>query len=480
MIAACFAVFAVASAAAQDRPENVSLFGRRYDGFRSMFAAQGLSLAGVPDFTEHAGERPDDWIVVALGDVSALPEPSGGWDQFVRRGGVILVASDHGRAPIGGEFNVTFWPQPVTAAPGVECYPRGQRDCPLLSEFTEGSPLFEGIDDLALNRSGYLDVLRSDRFSTSANLPPGTTDSAGRPIGGKPVIYGAAYGKGRFLFAADHSLFINETMLNEDDLPLNAPFAANAVEWLIADRTRDNLKVLFLEDGKAIDEWIDPRFTKGDWPTSTLQERMQALDKLLQAMNRLVLEQQSRRDPDTGLTMYNQAVRNWESRQPPTRFLQAALWGLAAFLVLTTLAWLLGRRAPATERGAGGKSDKPTTPPPYGPKSEDDPAHRSLLDRRRIEMLEDGHYVDLARRLARVWLTQQLGAPPSGPPVEPFVLNGASPRLRARWKDAWTLATDADHPPMSLTQFQRFRADLASIQQALDRWRRSPAPKENA
>jgi hypothetical protein len=46
--------------------------------------------------------------------------------------------------------------------------------------------------------------------------------------------------------------------------------------------------------------------------------------------------------------------------------------------------------------------------------------------------------------------------------------------MRGRWREAWALATDADHSAMTLVQFQRFRADLTSIQQLLDRWRRSP------
>jgi hypothetical protein len=247
------------------------------------------------------------------------------------------------------------------------------------------------------------------------------------------------------------------------------------------------LKVLFLEDGQPIDEWIDPRYLTGDWPTSTLQEKMQSLDKLLRSVDRMILEQQSRKDPNTGLTLYNQSIRNWESRQRPTAFLQAALWGLAAFLMMTTAGWLLGRRNRITERATSGQAgDKPTPPPPYGPKSDDDPSQRSLLDRRRIEMLEEGHYVDLARRLSRVWLTQQLGETPSGPVLEHPALRGASWRLKGCWKAAWTLATDGDHPRVTLAHFQRFRADLASIQQLLDRWRRSPesygtfALKENA
>jgi len=484
MAVALAVAFPSAVCAQQAPPENVSLFGKRYDAFRSMFAQKSLSLGTLAEFEQIQGDDARRWIVVALGDVSKLPTPLGGWTRFVRRGGALLVASDHGGAPAGAEFNVIFHPQPVLAPPDVECYPADQRDCPLVTDFKEGSPLFENLEMIALNRSGYLDVLGGFPEWTSATLPRGPTDATGRNVGGKPVIYGAAEGDGRFLFVADHSIYINETMLNQDDDVLNAPFAVNTVSWLINTRDAAELKVLFLEDGRPIDEWIDPRYVSGDWPTSTMQEKLQTLDKLLRAIDRMILEQQARRDPQTGLTLYNQSIRNWESQRPPGAFLRAALWGLAAFVLMATLGWLLGRRAPPPERVAAAQSDKPAAPPPYGPKMEDDPTHRSLLDRRRIEMLEEGHYVDLARRLSRVWLTQQLGAPPSGPPTEPFVIKGTSPRLRERWREAWRLATESDHPAMTLPQFQRFRADLASIQQALDRSRpvrrsRSGA-KENA
>jgi hypothetical protein len=484
-LALLLGLLASGGAWSQEPPENVSLFGKRYDAFRSMFAQRGLTVGSLRAFEEMAGDEASEWIVVALGDASNLPKPVGGWRRFVRNGGALLIATDHGDAP-SDEFGVKFQPQPVLAAEGVECYP-DQKDCPLVDDMTEGSLLFENIDVLALNRSGYLDVFRWAEQMTVARLPRGTTNAEGRNVGGKPVVYGAAEPAGRYLFAADHSLYINETMLNHLDQVLNAPFAANTVDWLIAGRDPKTVKVLFLEDGQPIDEWIDPRYLTGDWPTSTMQEKLQTLDKLLRAVNKLILEQQHRRDPNTGLTLYNQAVKNWESRQRPLAFLQAALWGLAAFLMMTTAAWILGRRQPMAERASAGQNgERPTPPPPYGPKSEDDPAQRSLLDRRRIEMLEESHYVDLARRLSRVWLTQQTGAPPSGPPEEPFVLRNAPPRLRVRWKESWVLATDGDHSPMTLAQFQRFRADLASIQLLLDRQRRTPDPsgfldlKENA
>jgi hypothetical protein len=481
-----FALISACTVASQSPPDNVSVFGKRYDAFREMFGARKLAIGSLQAFEQIPSDQATEWIVVAVGDVSSLPRPIGGWRRFVRSGGSLLIATDHGDAPTD-DFRVKFQPRSVFAAPGVECYP-DFKDCPLVHDLTEDSPLFENIELLALNRSGYLDVSRRPEAMTVARLPAGTTDSQGRPVGGKSVVYGAAEEAGRFLFAADHSLFINETMLNHNNEVLNAPFANNTVDWLIAGRDPKNLKVLFLEDGRPISEWIDdPRYYSGNWPSSTLEEKLQSLDKLLRAVDEMILKQQSRRDPNTGLTLYNQAVRDWESRQRPLAFLQAALWGLAAFLMMTTAAWLLGRRNRISERATAVQhGDRPTPPPPYGPKPEDDPAQRSLLDRRRIEMLEEGHYVDLARRLSRVWLTQQLGEVPSGPVVEPPPLRTASSRLRGCWKAAWMLATDGDHPAVTLSQFQRFRTDLASIQQLLDRWRRSPEAsrtfmlKENA
>jgi hypothetical protein len=85
-------------------------------------------------------------------------------------------------------------------------------------------------------------------------------------------------------------------------------------------------------------------------------------------------------------------------------------------------------------------------------------------------VLEAGHYVDIARRLARLWLERVLdGRPPDGPP-RTIVVDGGS-RTQAywqrRWNRAWSLATGEPHPAMTLADLNRFRGDLSKLESAV-------------
>src|SRR5262249_20939689 len=76
------------------------------------------------------------------------------------------------------------------------------------------------------------------RFGDPERLP-GNTPSAGLLFAA-----GGDWGKGRVLVLADHSVFINEMMLQTDND--NISFTCNCMEWL-RDGRRD--RVLFIEEG---------------------------------------------------------------------------------------------------------------------------------------------------------------------------------------------------------------------------------------
>ncbi|MGL5097798.1 MAG: hypothetical protein ACRDD1_19590, partial [Planctomycetia bacterium] len=85
-VAAAAVVFFATTAGAADDPG----FGRRTDGFRTLFAERGLQLGTTEELETH---RPTDWIVVVLGDVD-LVRRLFDVDSFVRAGGSVLLAAD--------------------------------------------------------------------------------------------------------------------------------------------------------------------------------------------------------------------------------------------------------------------------------------------------------------------------------------------------------------------------------------------------
>jgi len=234
-------------------------------------------------------EDPSHTLVVQLG----RPDwPVAGWlTRFLGNGGAVLLATDNQwsteesvrltgyritgdrvRAWVGRPFNpagldfeiaqdkVYRGPQ----APLPDCLIVEPEETPGLTLFWD-SPLRRKKLDVVTNRSSYLE--RATRFGLApvpaglrvlARFPKGCwydrQPQGYLPQGTTPKAFAVArdVGPGRLLVLADHSVFINEMMIQDDTN--NLDFASNAVEWL-----RDNgrrTRVLFVEDG-AIQDTFD-------------------------------------------------------------------------------------------------------------------------------------------------------------------------------------------------------------------------------
>jgi hypothetical protein len=114
--------------------------------------------------------------------------------------------------------------------------------------------LFQGLPRLAANRSSYLQP-RSSRLANLAGFAPvcfsGRTFQRLTPSQ-TAFAAGGVVGRGRVLVLADHSVFINQMLLQTDND--NFDFALRCADWLSAgEPARD--RVLFVEDGVVI-----PRF----------------------------------------------------------------------------------------------------------------------------------------------------------------------------------------------------------------------------
>lgn len=253
------AVFAnVAVAQATSRAE----FWKGTHAFRGVLNKEGFRSAS--SFEELTSE-PRRAVLIVFGQSDVLNQlcSSGEARSFLRAGGAILLATDQRTGP---GIHSTFWlrvsGEPISSSRHFyRPNGSGQKplwDCPLLLEVAgRGSkrhPIFSGLPTdpkhltIATNLPSYFSDIGLPL--PLANLPGERENRIGRrtvemPI---PFAFGGDYdGGGRYLALADHSLFINDMMLQPDTH--NFAFAENIVRWL-ADGNRRDL-ALFYEDGVA-------------------------------------------------------------------------------------------------------------------------------------------------------------------------------------------------------------------------------------
>jgi hypothetical protein len=217
-------------------------------------------------------DDPAHTILIVLGDMNRLDEVPGGLKAFVERGGATLLATDQevknleaarAIADVSG-VRVTGL-NVVTQSPFSQHYYKGLPDCPMVlpgrgplpellfrnprgkdlralqvatnlpSSLTPriGFPQPQGIEDLAHfpPHSGYVKEERFTPFQLKTRF------GVGGPLG-----------DGRVLVMADHSVFINEMLMQTDND--NFEFAYNCLEWLRGE-DKQRTRVLFVEEGRV-------------------------------------------------------------------------------------------------------------------------------------------------------------------------------------------------------------------------------------
>lgn len=245
----CFILlFCTASAPAQPRVP----FGQGSHALRHIL--RKLNLQPLSDFSQISD--PSDTLVIVLGETEPLSQLPRGVAGFLEDGGALLVATD--RKAIGFEKAGVAGALINTSSP-EQAY-RGLPDCPLVTAFDPHHPLFQGVRQrqLATNLPSYLverevvkgkekgsqrlgDLLILAWFSDGNKLFPfaaGKTWRGNRNGARDP----------RLLLLADHSVFINDMMLQKDND--NFVFAYNCVEWLAQPGPRG--RVLLVEEGTMV------------------------------------------------------------------------------------------------------------------------------------------------------------------------------------------------------------------------------------
>jgi hypothetical protein len=236
--------------------------------FRAVLNQQGVRPVTSIDQVD---ADPAHSMVIALGHITGTSNRLGddvhGLRWFLDNGGAVLIATDRPTPDwlferFGVRVTGTF-----LRAPDGFCY-RGMADCPfleppenditrprilgqwLLGRDTIGA-LFAGTDHkVATNRPSHLEFQNS-QLPVVANVPAFRQYTSRRlPDGFIPLMEFAAggpVGKGRLLVVADHSVFINEMLLQPDND--NITFALNVGRWLADPAGANRTSALFIEDG---------------------------------------------------------------------------------------------------------------------------------------------------------------------------------------------------------------------------------------
>jgi hypothetical protein len=398
--------------------------------------------------------EPERTILVVLGETWPLDQvPPAGVRGFVERGGAVLIATDRTRRPSPVEpweetFAVAVREAPVTVVAGFQANAyRGHpdmRECPLLrAGDNAGSPLFRDIRlGVATNRPGSLDVRRSPVGATlkvlaryprecmSSDAPRLSIQIEGQPPALPPIFAaGGDWGAGRVLVLADHSVFINDMMLQTDND--NIPFAYNCLEWLSADRRR---RVFFCEEGEVN--------TKFDVPVAEppLPPPGPWLNELIQG-----IEQEN---------LFNQTILR---RFPPGQIFRVLLLALTGLLLLYGLARLMKSRYRVEPAAA-----------PLAQAVNRQLALQAVLHQRHQDMLRADNLWEAARTLARQCF--EPGAAPNGNGAPRVRVQGGwweRRRLSGQVNRLWRLAFGARPERVTATEFVDLVREMEAVKAAL-------------
>jgi len=244
----------------------------------------------------HLSELDEDTILIVFGETQALDEIPGGLEPFLNNGGAVLIATDR---PSQGRwqdfFQIQFYKEFVQAPSNLESAYRSLPACPWVNpQKVDDIPIFRGLTEVATNKPVYF-TNRSKRLKTLATFPGDCwTEERGTPttLRDKSAAFAAAgaIGKGRALVLSDHSVFINEMMIQLDNN--NFDFAFQCVRWLM-DRGEGldrRTHVLFLDEGEVVTNFNVP-IDMTDVPMPPLDVVNRLLVKLEQEnfFNRLIL-----------------------------------------------------------------------------------------------------------------------------------------------------------------------------------------------
>jgi hypothetical protein len=418
--------------------------------------------------------EPRRTLIVVLGDPGPLSaadfHTEGLLRGFVRAGGALLVATDR-MASYGLErdFGLGVTGDLLTLTrPDDESAYRGMKECPYVRPAGNRQPnLFEPAPP----------VFRGDRPRlVASNLPSRLSWFWPRPLGLPVLAYlagpiqghpgrvefaaGGSLGDGRALVMADHSVFINEMMLQPDNG--NIDFASRLAEWLLDGpdgRRRD--RVLYYEDGAVRTDFDIPL---KDLPPPALPPADTLLGMLDETAHAMEEEGTFARMEEADF--FNGTVEDlmrsapfWERTEPEWK-----LWTLlvvAASAVLGVYAFVrLGMFRHRPEAAGPALAILLELQAPAG----------AVIEQRHHALLREGNVWEAAREVARQLCAAAGASPGAGP--RPPALEVRGPwwrrrRVRRLWARLWRLARSDRPMRVSPGEFARLAARAEALRAAL-------------
>jgi hypothetical protein len=427
-------------AQAQDKGQGVAKVP--YEGshfFRNLLFLK--KLQPVTDLTTVPTLPPQETVVIVFGDSSGLEKVTQvlQLDQFVARGGALLVASDrHDKGLLINPLQVQVTGEPILQYQGVGY--RGKSTCPIIN-VNERHPLFQGMSmGIATNRPCWVaQTTEPPRFQILGyfsnpllgmdNFRPGLPHHQVFMVGPDPQTEPDA----RVLILGGHGVFMNGMVAQEDND--NYRFANNCVNWLTDNGKRKY--VLFIEEGLPQTK-LDVGLSH--LPDLDIWKIMAVIDIVLRHSELLLHEMERDNWFDRGI-----------SQQMPFRqFLSYFLIGFTLFLMVRGVRRLFAARY-QRERSL----------PLASRTLERISSDASVVVERQRAALHAANLHEPARLLVRHWLDTH--APSSSPAHSPPVVQGSGGNVR-QWQqqvdELWKLAHAAKPFPVS-------RADLSSLYRQL-------------
>lgn len=239
------------------------------DNHAFRFILGEMRLQPLPEIHSAASD-PSRTLLIFLGETDGLARVPGGLADFLKKGGAVLVATDRPSDPALEEALGVYVHGPgrrgegmvaVIKDPALHAY-RGSPYCPFVVPTNASHPVMLGLKHVATNRPSYLG--RAWRLSVLADLPTddGQSLPEGFPANRRNVntyrghlhfAAGGDVGPGRALVLSDHSVFINDMMLQQAGDNDNFAFAYNCVRWLTDGGRRD--RVWFEYEGMPVTDF---------------------------------------------------------------------------------------------------------------------------------------------------------------------------------------------------------------------------------
>jgi hypothetical protein len=384
-------------------------------------------------------------LVVVLGDTSFLKRfRDTSLASFVQQGGAVLVAADRktgNEDALQQSFRLRITGDYLKIDKRSPSAYRRTDDCILISSFDKSDPLFFQVDRIATNRPSHLTRDGDGPLKAVAWFPEGTYGEKTPDVRAADRQYPfAAAGqlrRGRALVLGDHSVFINDMILQPDND--NFFFACNAVNWLTEDGKR--AEVFFVEDGTVVTNFNVALKEPPPLPMPTEGQ-------LIDLGNRLIAKVDEQDLPN----------RFINDRMRPVQLLRLVLLLLTgAFLLYGCWRLMSGRqRLERAEPLLAVALERLT---PIG----------NVMERRNQELVRKNNYWETARRLARQVFPQLADGPPPTAPPHIVVTGdeGHRQRLHQQMLRLWQLATSPTPVAVSAQELRRLQDEIRVVRVAL-------------